>query len=68
MDTLILYTYIIHYFRANNDRLWGDLTDTLAKQASLMRGPYPVLLFSKLNEMFFGYFDLENIFVDNENK
>ena len=27
-----------------------------------------VLLFSKLNEIFSGYFDPENIFVDNENK
>ena len=28
----------------------------------------PVLLFSKLNKMFFGYFDPEHIFLDNENK
>ena len=27
-----------------------------------------VLLFSKLNEIFFGYFDPENIFIDNEYK
>ena len=27
----------------------------------------PVLLFSKLNKMFFGYFDPENIFLHNEN-
>ena len=27
----------------------------------------PVLPFSKLNKMFFGYFDPENIFLDNEN-
>ena len=25
-----------------------------------------VLLFSKINKMFFGYFDPENIFLDNE--
>ena len=25
-----------------------------------------VLLFSKLNKIFFGYFDLEKIFLDNE--
>ena len=28
----------------------------------------PVLLFSKLNKIFFGYFDPENIFLDNKNK
>ena len=28
----------------------------------------PVILFSKLNKMFFGYFDPENIVLDNENK
>ena len=28
----------------------------------------PVLLFSKLNKIVFGYFDPENIFLDNENK
>ena len=28
----------------------------------------PVLLFSKLNKIFFGYFDPVNIFLDNENK
>ena len=27
-----------------------------------------VLLFSKLNKIFFGYFDPENIFVDNKHK
>ena len=27
-----------------------------------------VLPFSKLNKMFFGYFDPENIFLDNKNK
>ena len=27
-----------------------------------------VLLFSKLNKLFFGYFDPEVIFLDNENK
>ena len=30
--------------------------------------PIPVLLFSKLNKTFFGYFDPENSFLDNENK
>ena len=29
---------------------------------------YSVLLFSKLNTIFFGYFDPENIFLDNTNK
>ena len=28
----------------------------------------PVHLLSKLNKMFFGYFDPENVFLDNENK
>ena len=28
----------------------------------------PVFIFSKLNKIFFGYFDPENIFLDNENK
>ena len=28
----------------------------------------PVLLFSKSNKLFIGYFDPENIFLDNENK
>ena len=27
-----------------------------------------VLPFSKLNKLFFGYFDPENVFLDNENK
>ena len=30
--------------------------------------PPPVLLFSKINKIFVGYFDPENIFLDNENK
>ena len=30
--------------------------------------PQPALPFSKLNKMFLGYFDPENIFIDNENK
>ena len=29
---------------------------------------HTVLLFSKLNKIFFGYFDPENIFLDNKNK
>ena len=29
---------------------------------------WTVLLFSKLNKTFFGYFDPENIFLDNKNK
>ena len=33
-----------------------------------MRVSSAVLPFSKLNEMFFGYFDPENIFLDNKNK
>ena len=30
--------------------------------------PLPVLLFPKLNKMFFGYFEPENIFLDSKNK
>ena len=30
--------------------------------------PSSVLPFSKLNKIFFGYFDPENIFTDNKNK
>ena len=35
------------------------------KRSHLLRS---VLLFSKLNKLFFGYFDPEKIFLDNENK
>ena len=31
-------------------------------------GSCPVFLFPKLNKIFFGYFDPENIFLDNKNK
>ena len=31
-------------------------------------GQGAVLPFSKLNKIFFGYFDPENIFLDNKNK
>ena len=31
-------------------------------------GSFSVLPFSKLSKIFFGYFDPENIFLDNENK
>ena len=31
-------------------------------------GTHSVLPFSKLNKIFFGYFDAENVFIDNENK
>ena len=34
----------------------------------LLRCMLAVLLFSKLNNVLFGYFDPENIFLDNENK
>ena len=40
------------------------LSEGQAHHPSLRR---PVLLFSKLNKMFFGYFDPEKIFLDNEN-
>ena len=58
----------------------GDLTDISTKKEALigtssnadqvrelLAAYWPLLLFSKLNEMFFGYFDIENYFLDNEN-
>ena len=42
----------------------GDLTDVSAETEALQA----VLPFSKLNKFFFGYFDPENIFLDNKNK
>ena len=36
--------------------------------ASFKLTSLPVLPFSKLNKIFFGYFDPENIFLDNKNK
>ena len=47
--------------------LRGERTDVKAKTAALVSSR-SVLPFSKLNKLFFGYFDLENIFIDNENK
>ena len=56
----------------------GELTDVSAKKEALVRelplihtvnlNHIPMLLFSKLNKVFFGYFDPENILLDNENK
>ena len=44
----------------------GDTPDVSAAAKSL---PFkPVLLFSKLNKIFFRYFNPENIFLDNKNK
>ena len=63
--------------------LRGDLTDISASKAPLvplmcvvrriacvvgLRHCRAVLLFSKLNKMFFGYCDPDNILLDNENK
>ena len=39
------------------DGIWDVLTNQVR-----------TVLFSKLNKLFFGYFDPENIFLDNENK
>ena len=39
-----------------------------AETKSLTLLSLPVLLFSKLNKMFFGYFDPQNIFLDNKIK
>ena len=70
MDTLLLnilfvVTKIIIF--------WGDLTDGLATTKALRVTPQngdfaAVLLLSKLNSMSVGYFDTENVFLDNENK
>ena len=38
------------------------------KQHQAETRSFPVLLFSKLNEIFLEYFDPENIYLDNENK
>ena len=53
----------------------GDLTDISSeKEAHVLKGmlenrAYPTVLpFSKLNKIIFGYFDPENIFLDNKNK
>ena len=42
-----------------------DLCSTKTPRCGGLSGP--VLPFSKLNKMFFGYFDPENVFLDNEN-
>ena len=47
----------------------GDAeTDAIIKGKPIARKVRPVLLFSKSNEFFFGYFDPKNIFLDNKNK
>ena len=47
--------------------VWGDLTNSTAKIEALFM-LLGVLPFSKLNKLFIGYFDPENIFLVNENK
>ena len=44
----------------------GDPTDVSAEKETLVSTA--VLPISKLNKLFFGYFDPENIFLDNKNK
>ena len=43
----------------------GQWLDPLGRCVCILQ---PVLLFSKINKILFGYFDPENIFIDNENK
>ena len=47
----------------------GDLTDSSAEKEALaiMYANATGLPFSKLNKIFFGYFDPEKIFLDNKN-
>ena len=63
-DTLIPSFHFVY-------RMAGYCSNTVSMEAlsyKLFPGRLPVLLFSKLNKMFFGYFDPENMLLDNENK
>ena len=65
------WMYVTRWFAAD-----GLVQPCFVLQIQLLEGtPFtlelrwvPVLLFSKLNTIFFGYFDPENILLDNENK
>ena len=46
----------------------GPQRNWIVAVVNLESVPWAVLPFSKLNKMFFGYFDPENIFFDNKNK
>ena len=61
-ETMMLWILIFITYM-NNCR--GVLNDTSAQTKTLVASP--VLLFSNLNEIFFGYFDPENIYLDNKN-
>ena len=54
----------------DSDKYVADVPAMLLdKQCSFTSdNEWPVLPFSKLNYIFFGYFDPEKIFLDNENK
>ena len=73
LDTLILLTY---FSITTLNNFWDDLSDISTKKALLLApedisrplGSVAVLLFSKLNKIFFGYFHPEKFFVDNKNK
>ena len=58
----ILFGVTERYIGHNN--ITGDRFNN---QGARIHGMCPVLLFSKLNETWFGYFDPEKAFVDNVN-
>ena len=62
-------------FKAKLNIVPGALNDTSAETKSPLRSaapqkarPHAVLLFSKLNQTFFGYFHPENIYIHDTNK
>ena len=68
LDTFLLYILFV-VTKTINFR--GDLTDVVATTEALRVGPQnsdfaAVFLFSKLYKMFSGYFDPENVLLDNE--
>ena len=56
------------YIRITQVRRAWILTPQYLLLTVKVRSSVPVLLFSKLNKIFFGYFDPQNIFLDNEVK
>ena len=61
--TRVLHAPFASPASANGHRNLQDVSTSLLEHWS-----GPVLPCSKLNKIFFGYFDPENIFLDNENK
>ena len=62
----ILESCEYQYFIVETNDVRGDLTNVSANSRALVCRS--VLLLSKSNKLFFGYFDPENIFLDNKNK